>query len=103
MSLSKRVCVEVVTNFQKPTLILLRMNLTMYHTFKLMLGLVSHAIPIYYFYLSSLLSSNNICEHINSVCMHILIDVYVSVPSRRRGFMKQSASWPPQTAASWLN
>lgn len=28
---------------------------------------------------------------------------YVSVLSRRRGFTRPSASWPPQTAKSWLN
>ena len=42
-------------------------------------------------------------DHINFVCLHLLIHMYVFVLSRRRGFMKQSANWPLQTALSWLN
>lgn len=35
--------------------------------------------------------------------MHLLIHMHVFVLGRGRGFTKQSANWPPQTAKSWLN
>lgn len=80
------------------------------HTFKLMrfcgfkfeqafLNIPVYFLPLFF----TTCPPTQINYHIHFVCMQFLIHMYVSVLSRRRGFMKQSANWPPQTAESWLN